>query len=132
MAASVEGSGGRKDVSTSGGIAVPPQAHTNVGRSEPQGSWSEESSAPTTSATGDANLSREPSLVSIRRPRWFELCIYYGEGQKRLGEVPLEGIQSDGQLFRAIKEKYESVRGLRWKHLWLLKPVDIQFVQVSF
>ena len=78
-----------------------------------------------------SNPSRERSPdTPINTNKWFELCINYGVGLTRLGEIPLNDIENDTQLFRAIKTRYESVRASRIKDLYLIKPVDIQYVQV--
>ena len=64
------------------------------------------------------------------RKKYFELCINYGKWERRLGEIDISAISTDGELFRAIRSKYEGIRGFRTKKLYLLEPVDIHFVQV--
>ena len=82
---------------------------------------------------------RSPSTLvrrkSFDRPvtggKWFELCVNYGLERKRLGEVSLARVENDAQLFTEIKAKYESIRADRIKDLYLITPVDIEYVQVT-
>ncbi|KAG8529066.1 uncharacterized protein KY384_005701 [Bacidia gigantensis] len=75
--------------------------------------------------------SQNPISDFTRPPQWFELLAYSRKGEKTLGEISLVDIKTDGELFRTIKQRYNSIRGSQAKYLYLLKPVDIHFVQFS-
>jgi hypothetical protein len=62
--------------------------------------------------------------------RYLELCINVG-GKRALGEVPLAHIQTDGELFKAVYEKYKEVRGSRIRDLYLVEPTAVHFVKAS-
>ena len=70
-----------------------------------------------------------PSLVKEAK-KYLELCVNTGEFSKSLGEIEISQVRSDGSLFREIRSNYLRLRGYRAKH-FLLKPVAVQFVQVS-
>ena len=74
--------------------------------------------------------SSQPGPPVITQPKYLELCINHGKLERRLGEVDVSNINSDGQLFRQIKRTYDTVRGYRSKW-FLLEPTSIQFVKVS-
>ncbi len=89
-------------------------------------------SSATFPTSGPLTIDRRRSMtVTSGAGKWFELCVNYGEGRKRLGEIPLAGIENDGQLFKEIRTSYESIRGSLIARLYLIKPVDIKYVQVS-
>ena len=75
--------------------------------------------------------SRSPSPKN-RKPKFFELYVNRGKWEKILGEIDITNMVTDGELFRAIAEKYDFVRGIRAKNLYLLEPADIHFVRVRF
>ena len=89
-------------------------------------------SSATFPTNGPLTITRRRSMtVTSRVGKWFELCVNYGEGRKHLGEIPLADIENDGQLFKEIRTSYESIRGSLIARLYLIKPVDINYVQVS-
>jgi hypothetical protein len=107
---------------------VPQQIHVN-----PRGLLSR------ATRNSDANIrSNAPAQVDTRsrspspeKPKkYFELCVNRGKWEKILGEIDITNMVSDGELFRAIAEKYDSVRGIRAKNLYLLEPANIHFVRV--
>ena len=67
-----------------------------------------------------------------KHKKYFELCVNYGQWEKRLGEIDITNVTTDEDLFCKIVEKYTSIRGSLGKALFLLQPVDIHFVHVSF
>lgn len=111
---------------------IPHQVHVN-----PTGSLSRAMGASdaNTRANPPAQVdmgSRSPSPGDRKPRKFFELCVNRGKWEKRLGEIDITDMVNDGELFRAIAEKYDSVRGIRAKNLYLLEPADIHFVRVRF
>ena len=117
--------------SSTSGIALPPTVHLWGAGGAEQGLRERTTSTPSDNSITDAARTRSLPGGEPRRKRWFELCVNRGEGRRSLGEIPLEHIQNDGEVFRATRSKYESIRGFRIRKLYLLKPVDIRFVRVS-
>jgi hypothetical protein len=81
----------------------------------------------------EAKNTRSPSPIV---ERYLELCVNTGEYSISLAEIevstPRAQITNDGELFRAIKKKYDHHRGfLKTHQLHLFKPVAVHFVQVS-
>ena len=77
-------------------------------------------------SVGTSNLKRDACLSE---PSFLELCINQGEDVIALNEIHLRQIQDDGNLFKAIRMAYYQLRGFR-RWLFLLKPIDIQYVKV--
>jgi len=83
------------------------------------------------SSNSESHPDQDIALADEFQPKkYFELCVNYGKWERRLGEIDITSIRTDGDLFRAIKDRYNSVRGHR-AALYLLEPVDVRFVQVS-
>ena len=81
----------------------------------------------------EAKNTRPPSPIV---EKYLELCVNTGEYNISLAEIevstPRAQITNDGELFRAIKKKYDHHRGfLKTHQLHLFKPVAVHFVQVS-
>ena len=76
---------------------------------------------------GDSDRISEPSKP---QKRFLELCVNTGEFQRHLGEINITDVETDSQLFDRVREKYLELRSFRAKY-FLLKPVDVHFVQVS-
>jgi hypothetical protein len=74
--------------------------------------------------------SNPPGAHVLTQPRYLELCINHGKFERRLGEIDVSNINSDGELFREIKRTYDVVRGHRSK-FFLVEPTAIEFVEVS-
>lgn len=92
-------------------------------------------STPTSSPTTEAALSKsvatnQPSQGA--RSKFLALCVNTGGIYKTLSEVDLTGIKSDMAGFLKMKEAYVGTRGLRSRLGFLIKPVTLEFVQVSF
>lgn len=81
-------------------------------------------------AVGSKQASRAEQHPLISNQRFLELVVNHGRLERRLGEIDVTSIGSDGQLFHQIKAKYESVRGHRAKFK-LMRPASIRFVQVT-
>jgi hypothetical protein len=64
--------------------------------------------------------------------KFTALCVNTGEFNKTLGEIEVNSISTDRQVFQKFKEKYQMLRGFRAGALrWLfIRPVDIRFIQV--
>ena len=113
-------------------------ASQHAGLTQPTPTAEEQGSSQDSAILSGTASQETTSIVSRRRSihnpatgsKWFELCVNYGLGQKRLREISLAGIKNDTQLFQAIKARYESLRAHRIKDLYLVTPVDIQYVQV--
>ena len=69
-------------------------------------------------------------FASMRRTAYFELCVNTGEFSVNLGEINIQQVTTDGDLFQKIWKKYREIRGWRMKMIYL-KPCQIQFVYVS-
>ena len=65
------------------------------------------------------------------KPKFLALCVNTGGIYKTLSEVDLTGIKSDMFGFLKMKEAYLGTRGLRSRLRFLIKPVNLEFVQVS-
>lgn len=79
-----------------------------------------------------AELSPTVSLQTETLPnRFFELCVNVGQLEIRLGEIDVTNICTDAELFAEIDKRYKEIRGHRMRRLFL-RPVNINFVQVSF
>lgn len=76
-------------------------------------------------------LSRSPSLVGAKRKKYFELCVNSGKWKITLGEIDITDVKTDKDFFDRVTEKYDSIRGVCAKALYLLEPADIHFVRVS-
>jgi len=72
-------------------------------------------------------------LPPLTPKRFVALCINTGEFDMTLGEVDISSITTDRQMFQALKSTYHSRRGFRTKAFrrWLIKPVDIKFIQFA-
>jgi hypothetical protein len=64
-------------------------------------------------------------------PRHLALCVNTGGIYKTLAEINTTSISSDARLFLMMKEEYLKKRGLRSRFKFLIKPMTIEFVQVS-
>lgn len=70
---------------------------------------------------------------------FFELCVNSGKFLKSLGEISVSStnahgvnsIDTDGEFFRKVKDNYLRLRSFRAR-FWLLKPVNVSYVRVSF
>lgn len=49
-----------------------------------------------------------------------------------MAEIDITMVASDAEVFELMKQAYHQSRGLRSRLIFLLKPVSIEFVQVSF
>ncbi|KAM6511763.1 hypothetical protein FALCPG4_016758 [Fusarium falciforme] len=65
------------------------------------------------------------------RPKFIALCVNTGGIYKTLSEVDLTGIKSDMAGFLKMKEAYLGTRGLRSRLRFLIKPVNLEFVQFT-
>ena len=78
-----------------------------------------------------SEMSGKASKVASARKRYFELCINHSGLEKRLHEIDISNVTSDGELFCKIKEQYLRLRGSLHQSFYLRKPVDIHYVRVS-
>jgi hypothetical protein len=64
--------------------------------------------------------------------KYTALCVNTGEFNKTLGEIDISSITTDRQMFHRFKELYHELRGFRARAVrwFLIKPVDIKFIQV--
>ncbi len=65
------------------------------------------------------------------RPKFLALCVNTGGVYKTLAEIDTADTCSDSKGFLLMKEAYLKARGLRSKFSFLIKPVTLEFVQVS-
>jgi hypothetical protein len=61
---------------------------------------------------------------------YFELCVNYGQWQRRLGEIDISTTNNDGHLFEAVKKKYDELRYS--KANYFLEPVDVRYIRVRY
>jgi hypothetical protein len=54
-----------------------------------------------------------------------------GSDYKTLIELEVPRNASDSNLFKQVKDAYNKLRGLRALYAFLMKPVDVHFVQVN-
>lgn len=66
-------------------------------------------------------------------PKYLALCVNINKFKKTLSEIHISSVNEDIPTFRKFKEKYEECRRSRAKALrgWLIKPVDIKFIQFA-
>ncbi|KAF2185911.1 HET-domain-containing protein [Zopfia rhizophila CBS 207.26] len=67
---------------------------------------------------------------TARKKKFLELCVNTGEIDVSLGEIDITDINSDGELFKRIYERYKDLRGHRMRRIFL-KPVDVHFIHFS-
>jgi hypothetical protein len=65
-----------------------------------------------------------------RKRKFLELCVNTGEIDISLGEIDVTDVNTDGELFKKIYERYKNLRGHRMRRIFL-KPIDVHFVRVS-
>lgn len=92
----------------------------------------------TASASDAAQLKvcTDHSLLVSSTEKYLELCLNTGEYDVSLAEIAISSAQqiinSDGELFQEIRQRYQKTRGLiRSLNLRLFKPINIHFVEVS-
>jgi hypothetical protein len=65
----------------------------------------------------------------VRDQRYFELCVNYGKHRRKLGEIDIKDIRSDGEFFRLIRNTYVRMRGPKLS--LFLEPKGIRYIRVS-
>ncbi len=123
-------------------VAIPAQTHLTLSSST-SSAITPVSSTPTaervvlrpkrrrSSSNSESHPDQDIALADeFQSKKHFELCVNYGKWERRLGEINITSIRTDGDLFRAVKDRYNFVRGHR-AAMYLLEPIDFRFVQVS-
>lgn len=77
------------------------------------------------------NFVRQTALVSVR-PKFLALCINTGPIYKTLVEIDASEIASDATAFLRMKKIYLQTRSRLSRLNFLVKPVTVEFVRVSF
>lgn len=67
-------------------------------------------------------------VTRSKAPEYLELCVNYGQWQRRLGEIDVSCLSNDGQVFEAMRKKYTELR--RSKTSYFLEPMDVRYVRV--
>ena len=71
-----------------------------------------------------------PHVVDIRiSPKYFEVCVNIDNNDIDHHEIDISDVDSDGELFQRIWEKYNSKRGILRR--LFLRPRDVHFVMVG-
>ena len=106
--------------------AVPASSANTIASSAASGSLAN-------STLVDLIAASDLSTSTVCIPKYLALCVNISKFRKTLGEIYLSSINKDIPTFRKFKEKYEEYRGFRIKLLrgWLIKPVDIKFIQFA-
>lgn len=79
----------------------------------------------TTERDGEFRITIDPVIEndetrSVLRPRYFELCVSNGSYRKKLVEMNITDIKSDGEFFMAMSDKYYGHRvSQMWSSQWL-------------
>lgn len=113
--------------SPSNTVTRPSNAYSHFPR---QVEWSQPSADDNNSPSPESALRSPPSQNQLKM--YLELCITSGKFAQILGEVDVKDGESDGTLFRKIRETYEGTRKCVLPVRYSLKrPVAAIFVQVS-
>lgn len=140
---SVSGCGPVSDNSGGGGVGSGANPGGSVSGSGPGRSGSNQRNpsnqgAPSGTSNSSSNSQPTPGALSScinltctpEKRRYFELCVNTGEISVNLGEIDITDVDSDGELFKRIYERYKEIRGYRIRRVFL-KPVDVHFVHFS-
>jgi hypothetical protein len=138
---STTGAGGREPLD--------PNRRANVATDIPLSSQSATSTPPAGNSPGLSNRQRnettksDSQLLQRRKPskvplteKYFELCVNIGEWETELNEIEIAtsktNIETDGQLFREIRKRYEEKQTWPKRLASILKPIDVRlhFVKV--
>lgn len=63
--------------------------------------------------------------------KFLALCVNTGGIYKTLVEINTADTESDAAVFLKMKQAYKNTRGLRYRFRLIIKPVAVEFVQVS-
>ena len=63
--------------------------------------------------------------------KFLALCVNTGGIYKTLVEIDTADTESDAVVFQKMKQAYKNTRGLRYRFRFIIKPVAVEFVQVS-
>lgn len=88
------------------------------------------SSSRTSLSTGRTDASTVD--VDVIPSKFLALCVNTGGMYKTLAELDMSRINSDGEAFSQMKKAYLQYRGVRSRLHFLVKPVTVEFVRVSF
>ncbi|KAF2872687.1 hypothetical protein BDV95DRAFT_606274 [Massariosphaeria phaeospora] len=73
--------------------------------------------------------SRTGSPSKTVGPRYLELCVNVGSINRQLIELDLAGITSDGELFTAIRNKYNNMRRKSFPHNLWTRPAKLKYIK---
>lgn len=85
----------------------------------------------TTEASNSSSTSLCQPQNESSKSKYLALCVNTGGIYKTLAEIDATGMTSDRAGFQKLKERYLKARGFRSKFSFLMKPVTLEFVQVS-
>ena len=86
---------------------------------------------PPTGAQLDPHLPYPGGDTKLESQRYLELCVNVGYMKRRLCEIDLAHIKSDGELFTEVRKRYWRLRRSSFPYNLLTAPVELKYIKVS-
>jgi len=103
----------------------------STGDSPTNGSIKSDSRSSTSEVSTSSSTTLSQSQNESSKSKFLALCVNTGGIYKTLSEIDITGTKSDRDGFQKLKQKYLGTGGFRSKFSFLIRPVTLEFVQVS-